>query len=104
MPLYEYRCKKCKLSFEAYYSLSDSAGQKSSACPKCQDAAMRVFTPIFFARENSGYSDLADDPPEYREMHYYEKKKDWRRAAEAAEGVSDFAKNKFLQEAKEEGQ
>jgi hypothetical protein len=36
-------------------------------------------------------------------MHYYEKRGDWRRAADAAEGVSEYAKQKFLQKAQEEG-
>ena len=103
MPLYEYRCRSCNHSFEAYYKLSDSEGQKGSPCPRCQKTASRVFTSFAFPREGAGDAELAEDPPEYREMHYYEKKKDWQRAAEAAEGVSDYAKQKFLQKALEQG-
>ena len=40
-----------------------------------------------------------EDSEPYRDMHYYEKKGEWEKAAKAAEGVSDFARNKFLQKA-----
>ena len=33
-------------------------------------------------------------------MHYHEKMGNWEKAAEAAEGVSDFAKEKFEEKAK----
>ena len=103
MPVYEYFCRNCNKPFEAYYKLSQSEGQKSSPCPACRQAAARVFTPIAIPRVERTDSDLMDDPPEYRNMHYYEKRRDWRRAADAAEGVSEYANQKFLQKAQEEG-
>ncbi|HPT62589.1 MAG TPA: zinc ribbon domain-containing protein [Bacillota bacterium] len=102
MPLYEYQCRNCGHRFEAYYSLSQPEFQKSSPCPQCQNEAKRVFTPLFTPRVAAEHSDLAADPPEYQEMHYYEKKKDWLRAAEAAEGISEYAKKKFLEKAQTE--
>ena len=59
-------------------------------------------TQRFNAPSNPFASELSEDSEEYREMHYYEKKKDWEKAAKAAEGVSEYAKNKFLQKARQE--
>jgi len=42
---------------------------------------------------------LSEDSEEYREMHYYEKQKDREKAAKAADKISEYAKNRFLQEA-----
>lgn len=102
MPMYQYRCSQCGCSFEEFYSLQDNEGQKSSPCPGCSARARRVFTPFALFSQQSVEAAFSDDAPEYREMHYYEKKGDWERAAKAADGVSEFAKNKFLEKAKSE--
>lgn len=103
MPIYKYKCKKCDNIFEELF-LSFEDAKKGVKCSECSsEDIVRVFDKVSVATPsiaNSG--ELAEDPEEYKEMHYYEKKKDWKRAADAAEGVSDFARNKFLQKARQE--
>lgn len=40
MPLYEYRCGKCRKEFEAYKRLSEDSGQEG--CPTCGEPSARV--------------------------------------------------------------
>lgn len=40
MPLYEYRCRACQQTFEAYTRLSDE--RKSAACPACGGESEKV--------------------------------------------------------------
>ncbi len=102
MPVYQYRCRSCGRDFEEYHKLSETDKQKATACPSCAGTAPRVFTRVSVFGTNPEMANLGDGDPAYEEMHYYEKKKDWQKAAEAAEGVSDFAKQKFLQKAQQE--
>jgi len=89
--------------FEELFLSFEHAEQKKVKCPDCNVVAARDFsTQRFNAPSNPYAGELSEDSEEYREMHYYEKKKDWEKAAQAAEGVSDFAKNKFLQKAQQE--
>lgn len=103
MPIYIYRCTECgKIFEEIYFSLAQ--GEKSKArCPECNAPATRDYSRQRINTSSNPYAaELSEDAEEYREMHYYEKQKDWEKAAKAAEGVSDFAKNKFLQKARQE--
>lgn len=103
MPIYIYQCKKCGKMFEELFLSFDQAEKRKVKCPDCKVVASRDFsTQRFNAPSNPFSSELSEDSEEYREMHYYEKKKDWEKAAKAAEGVSDFAQNKFLQKAQQE--
>jgi putative FmdB family regulatory protein len=103
MPIYKYRCNKCGKIFEELYLSLEQAQLKKAKCPECNAAATRDFSnQRFYASSNPYARELSEDSEEYREMHYYEKQKDWEKAAKAAEGVSDFAKNKFLQKAQQE--
>ena len=100
MPIYTYRCGKCGITFEKLFLSFKQAKQKTVKCIKCNAAATRDYSNQRFNAPSNPYaSELAEDSEAYREMHYYEKKKDWENAAKAAEGVSEFAKNKFLQKA-----
>lgn len=102
MPIYIYRCHKCRKMFEELFLSFEQAEQQTVKCPDCKVVASRDFsTQRFNAPSNPFASELSEDSEEFREMHYYEKKKDWEKAAKAAEGVSDFAKNKFLQKAQQ---
>ncbi|MBW1697944.1 MAG: hypothetical protein JRH18_12745 [Deltaproteobacteria bacterium] len=102
MPIYIYRCRVCGNLFEQLYLSFEQAERKTVKCPQCKAAATRDYsTQRFFAPSNPYASELAEDAEEYREMHYYEKKRDWEKAAKAAEGISEFAKNKFLQKAQQ---
>jgi len=73
------------------------------ACPECNAAATRDFSQQRFNAPSNPYAaELVEDSEAYREMHYYEKTKDWEKAAKVAEGVSEFARNKFLQKAQKD--
>lgn len=103
MPIYQYLCQNCGHIFEEFFGSSWKSSMKEHKCPKCKKMAKRIFTWNSISTPSIATSgELAEDSEEYREMHYYEKKKDWYRAAKAAEGVSEFAKNKFLEKARQE--
>jgi len=103
MPIYTYRCNKCGKLFEKLYLSFEQAEQETAKCPECKAAATRDYSRQRFSAPSNPYArELSEDSEEYREMHYYEKKKDWEKAAKAAEGVSEYAKNKFLQKAQQE--
>jgi putative FmdB family regulatory protein len=102
MPIYAYRCEKCGTRFEKIFLSTEEPERKITVCPKCNAAAKRDYSNHRFYTPGNPYSkELSEDSEEYREMHYYEKKKDWEKAAKAAEGISEYAKNKFLQKAQE---
>ena len=102
MPIYTYRCEKCRTRFERLFLSFEQAEQKTVKCSECKAAATRDYSNQRFNAPSNPYAgELSEDSEEYREMHYYEKKKDWEKAAKAAEGVSEFAKNKFLQKAQQ---
>ena len=103
MPIYTYRCDQCGRMFEKLYLSFEQAALAPAKCPDCNIAATRDFSRQRFSAPSNPYAaELSEDSEEYREMHYYEKQKDWEKAAKAAEGVSEFAKNKFLQKAQQE--
>lgn len=103
MPIYTYRCNQCGKMFERLYLSFEQAELETVKCPDCKVAATRDFSRQRFSAPTNPYArELSEDSEEYREMHYYEKKGDWEKAAKAAEGVSEFAKNKFLQKAQQE--
>jgi len=43
VPIYQYHCPKCNLKFELKQSFSD---ESMVACPKCQNGAKRLFSPV----------------------------------------------------------
>ena len=102
MPIYEYWCQECRLLFEEHHPLSAEDKRKATQCPLCKGKASRYYGSPF-SSPGKIERQFHEDQPEYREMHYYEKKKDWVRAAEAAKGVSEFARQKFLEKAEQSG-
>ena len=88
--------------FEELFLSFEQAEQNTVKCPECKAPATRDFSNQRFNAPSNPYAgELSEDSEAYREMHYYEKKKDWEKAAKAAEGVSEFAKNKFIQKARD---
>ena len=76
MPTYKFRCSNCGNEFDKLY-LSYKKAKEEEKCPKCQGIAKKVFTaPSISLNSSEMDKELAGDPEEYREMHYYEKKKD----------------------------
>jgi putative FmdB family regulatory protein len=64
MPIYQYHCSKCNFKFELKQSFSD---ESSVCCPKCQNGAQRLFSPVPVIFKGSGFyvtdnrkSDTAD--------------------------------------------
>ncbi|NLK08706.1 MAG: zinc ribbon domain-containing protein [Firmicutes bacterium] len=102
MPIYDYRCKGCGHIFEEYHSSPTGDQTKFSTCPKCGEKAPRSFAFNSFSTSSIDAS-FSDDAPEYREMHYHEKRQDWDKAAKAAENVSTFARDKFIAKSQGEG-
>ena len=64
--------------------------------------AARLRHPHLRVAEYRHTGELAEDPDSYKAMHYHEKRGEWEQAAKAAEGVSEFAKQKFIQKAEQE--
>jgi len=52
MPVYQYRCAKCKLKFELKQSFND---ESIVACPKCRNEAKRLFSPVPVIFKGSGF-------------------------------------------------
>ncbi len=100
MPVYSYHCEQCDTVFDKLLLSPADEEMKMAECPDCGKRANRTFLGYRVSTPSvSMSSELMEDEEPYRRMHYYEKKKDWENAAKAAEGVSDFARNKFIQKA-----
>ena len=98
-----YRCKTCERLFEKLLFSSDSPDAARTPCPDCGAEAPRDYSTHTFASPNIGTTgELAEDSEPYKAMHYHEKRGEWEQAAKAAEGVSDFAKQKFIQKAEQD--
>ena len=52
MPTYEFECPKCSNRFEQRRSFTDESKVK---CPKCQQEARRVFSPVPIIFKGSGF-------------------------------------------------
>jgi putative FmdB family regulatory protein len=52
LPIYQYHCPKCNLKFELKQSFSD---ESMVACPKCQNGAQRLFSPVPVIFKGSGF-------------------------------------------------
>ena len=49
MPIYEYRCTKCRARFSQHEAL-DRHGRRRPACPKCKSRAVTQVFSAFFAK------------------------------------------------------
>ncbi len=53
MPIYEYTCADCELTFELMRPLSEA--DKDAPCPRCQSQAKRIMSPcVSFTRDSVG--------------------------------------------------
>ncbi len=52
MPTYEYRCKDCGHTFDAYQSFTDDA---LTECPECSGLVKKVFGNVGIAFKGSGF-------------------------------------------------
>lgn len=52
MPIYEYHCTDCDCEFEVRRSFSDTS---EVFCPKCENRAERVFSPVPIVFKGSGF-------------------------------------------------
>ena len=103
MPVYVYRCSDCAQVFEKLLLSFNSDEVARTRCPACGATAPRDYATHTFASPSIGTTgELAEDPDSYKAMHYHEKRGEWEQAAKAAEGVSEFAKQKFIQKAEQE--
>lgn len=103
MPVYAYRCEQCGVDFDRLFLVHSGAHIKSTKCPQCGQQALRTYAGVFVSTPSvSNDSELLEDELPYRRMHYYEKKRDWDSAARAAEGVSEFARKRFLEKAEKD--
>ena len=57
MPVYQYLCPKCNLKFELKQSFSD---ESIVTCPKCQNGARRLFSPVPVIFKGSGFYSTAN--------------------------------------------
>jgi putative FmdB family regulatory protein len=49
MPIYEFRCRKCRKRFTAAMPIS-AHGRRRPACPKCGSTAVEQLFSTFFAK------------------------------------------------------
>lgn len=80
MPTYEYECKKCQQTFEAFQSITAKPLQK---CPKCKGRVRRLIgrgAGIIF--KGSGFYQT-----DYRSEHYQKRAAEERKSAEPAAGT-----------------
>jgi putative FmdB family regulatory protein len=52
MPTYEYRCKDCGHTFDAYQSFTDDA---LTECPECEGALKKLFGNVGISFKGSGF-------------------------------------------------
>ena len=52
MPIYQYHCPTCNNTFEAKQSFHDTS---NVSCPKCNNGARRVFSPVPIIFKGSGF-------------------------------------------------
>ena len=52
MPIYEYKCRACDLSFEVKRGFSESPG---ADCPNCRCQAQRIFSPVPIVFKGPGF-------------------------------------------------
>ncbi len=52
MPIYQYHCAKCNSKFELKQSFND---ESIVVCPKCQNEAQRLFSPVPVIFKGSGF-------------------------------------------------
>lgn len=88
MPVYEFKCKKCKKEFEEICQFSDvDTGFKNVSCPKCKSKKIEQ---AFLTPPAAVFSDVKSsskwDNWSYRQGQTMEKAKMERAAAEAAAG------------------
>ena len=50
MPIYEYRCTKCRKRFSVEQSISEHGKRRPPACPKCKSRAVEPMFSTFFAK------------------------------------------------------
>ena len=103
MPIYPFRCTTCDHRFDRLLPISAAAHGGGAACPACGGSTRRDYAANRVATPSIGTSgELSEDAEPYRAMHYHEKRGEWEQAAKAAEGVSDFARQKFIQKAEQD--
>ncbi len=52
MPIYEYTCADCDLTFELMRPFSEA--DKEASCPRCHNRARRIMSPCICFSKNSG--------------------------------------------------
>ena len=52
MPIYEFQCTSCCYQFDLKRSFGDNS---SASCPRCNDEARRVFSPVPIIFKGSGF-------------------------------------------------
>jgi len=52
MPIYEYECESCSLTFEVRRSFGEN---EEASCPRCGGEARRVFSPVPIFFKGSGF-------------------------------------------------
>ncbi len=60
MPLYDYRCKKCRFEFESFNKIENRLNQK---CPKCKSTCNLLITGVKKDWFRPGYwEDFSEEP------------------------------------------
>ena len=84
MPTYQYLCPKCNSKFELRQSFTD---ESKVTCPKCQNGARRLFSPVPVIFKGSGFysTDNRKSVPESTSTEVKEDKKEDKVAPKEAE-------------------
>ena len=89
MPVYEYYCRQCGYKFDKFLRTIEVSEVR---CPSCQSPDVeRLLSPVLFRMGRSSEPSSEFSAKE-AEVSYYKEKKDYDRAAKAAEkaGKSDW--------------
>lgn len=53
MPVYQYKCEHCNITFE---KLLEKVSDKKEACPKCSKKSQKIPAPMTFILKGSGWA------------------------------------------------
>ncbi|MBU0580325.1 MAG: zinc ribbon domain-containing protein [Candidatus Margulisbacteria bacterium] len=78
MPVYEYKCTKCKYVFEVKQSIND---EPIKTCPKCKGAVNKIFSAAGIVLKGSGFHNT-----DYGKYQHKDKEKPKKETQNKAQG------------------
>jgi len=82
MPVYEYHCRDCENQFEKLVRTFEPGEAK---CPACGNSSVEKLLSVALFRMGKGSEPASEFSAKDAEVNYYKDRKDYERAAKAAE-------------------